>query len=74
MEEISVYEQISKKYYELSAAEKKIGDYVLSHQGKTQLMSISELAEASDVSEATVTRFCRKLGCSTPVKRRTSVP
>ena len=63
MEEISVYEQISKKYYELSAAEKKIGDYVLSHQGKTQLMSISELAEASDVSEATVTRFCRKLGC-----------
>lgn len=63
MEEVSVFEQISSRYYELSASEKKIGDYVLSHQSKTQLMSISELAAASDVSEATVTRFCRKLGC-----------
>lgn len=63
MEEISIFEQLSRRYYELSASEKKIGDYVLSHQGKTQAMSISELAEASGVSEATVTRFCRKLGC-----------
>ena len=63
MEEISIFEQLSRRYYELSASEKKIGDYALSHQDRTQSMSISELAEASGVSEATVTRFCRKLGC-----------
>jgi len=59
--ELSVFDRISRSYYELSSSEKKIGDYVLSHQSKTQLMSISELADASGVSEATVTRFCRKL-------------
>ena len=63
MDEVSVFERLSRIYYELSASEKKIGDYVLSHQSKAQTMSISDLAEASDVSEATVTRFCRKLGC-----------
>ena len=63
MEEISIFEQLSRRYYELSASEKKIGDYVLSHQDRTQSMSISELAKVSGVSEATVTRFCRKLGC-----------
>lgn len=58
----SVFDRISGSYYELSSSEKKIGDYVLSHQSRTQLMSISELAEASGVSEATVTRFVRRLG------------
>lgn len=64
MDENNVFEKLSSIYYELSSSEKKIGDYVLSHQDMTQSMSISELAEASGVSEATVTRFCKKLGCN----------
>lgn len=36
---------------------------MLSHQRKTQDMSITELAAASGVAEATVSRFCRRLGC-----------
>ena len=58
----SVLEVISNAYYSLTAAEKKTADYVLSHQVQTQYLSITELAEASHVAEATVSRFCRRLG------------
>ena len=59
----NVFERISAEYYNLTPAEKKAADYVLSHQRKTQDMSITELAAASGVAEATVSRFCRRLGC-----------
>ncbi|MBU3819466.1 MAG: MurR/RpiR family transcriptional regulator [Candidatus Faecalibacterium intestinavium] len=57
----TVMERISAEYYHLTAAERKVADYVTDHQQDTQVMSISDLAEASGVAEATVTRFCRKL-------------
>ena len=60
---INVFERISAEYYNLTTAEKKAADYVLSHQRKAQDMSITELAAASGVAEATVSRFCRRLGC-----------
>ncbi len=60
-EEKSVAEKISAEYYELTAAEKRTADYVIVHQQEVQFMSISELAEACDVAEATVSRFCRRL-------------
>ena len=59
---MSVYERISNDYYSLTASEKKVADYVLSNQQGTQFLSISELAEACEVAEATVSRFCRRLG------------
>lgn len=58
----SVFEKISREYYELTASEKKTADFVMNNQHDTQYMSIAELAEASDVAEATVSRFCRRLG------------
>ncbi len=58
----NVFERISAEYYNLTASEKKVADYVLSHQSGTQGMSISELAAASGVADATVSRFCRSLG------------
>ena len=58
----SVFEKISREYYELTASEKKTADFVMNNQYDTQYMSIAELAEASDVAEATVSRFCRRLG------------
>ena len=57
----TVIERISAEYYQLTAAEKKVADYVTDHQRDTQIMSISDLAEACGVAEATITRFCRKL-------------
>jgi len=58
----NVFETISQAYYDLTAAEKKTADYVMKHHDETQYMSIAELAEASGVAEATVSRFSRRLG------------
>ena len=58
----NVFENISRAYYDLTAAEKKTADYVMKHHDETQYMSIAELADASGVAEATVSRFCRRLG------------
>ena len=57
----TVLERISDEYYQLTASERKVADYVVIHQRDTQLMSISDLAEACGVAEATVSRFCRRL-------------
>ncbi len=58
----NVFETISQAYYDLTAAEKKTADYVMKHLNETQYLSIAELAEASGVAEATVSRFSRRLG------------
>src|SRR5699024_7396630 len=58
----NVMERISAEYYQLTTSERKVADYITDHQPGTQIMSISDLAEASGVAEATITRFCRKLG------------
>jgi RpiR family carbohydrate utilization transcriptional regulator len=46
----------------LTAGEKKIGNYVLRYPDEVVKLSITELAEACDVSDATIFRFCRKVG------------
>ena len=58
----NVFETISQQYYDLTASEKKTADYLMAHQEESQYMSIAELAEESGVAEATVSRFCRRLG------------
>lgn len=57
----TVLERISDEYYQLTASERKVADYVVIHQRDTQFMSISDLADACGVAEATVSRFCRRL-------------
>ena len=59
---VNAFERISNTYYHLTAAEKKVADYVIIHQRDTQYLSISELAEACGVAEATVSRFAKRLG------------
>ena len=61
MPEMDAFEKISNAYYLLTTAEKKAADYVIIHQRDTQYMSISELAEACGVAEATISRFARRL-------------
>lgn len=63
MPELDILEKISNAYYHLTTAEKKVADYVVSHQRDTQYMSISDLAESCGVAEATVSRFSKRLGC-----------
>ena len=57
----NVFEKINSEYYQLTGAEKRVADYVVAHQQKTQFMSISELSEECGVAEATISRFCRRL-------------
>lgn len=58
----SVFVHIGTEYYSFTAAEKKLADYILSVQDRASRMSISELSEACGVADATVSRFCRRLG------------
>ena len=58
----SVFDKISAAYYELTAAEKKTADFIMANQGCSQYLSIAELAECCGVAEATISRFCRRLG------------
>ena len=57
-----VFTRINREYYQLTSAEKKIADYMLLQRQECQYMSISELAEACGVAEATISRFAKRLG------------
>ena len=57
-----VFTRINREYYQLTGAERKIADYIMLQRQDCQYMSISELAEVAEVAEATVSRFCRRLG------------
>jgi len=61
MEEMNILDRIHASYYQLSAAERKVADYVLVSYEQVQFMSITQLAEECGVAEATVSRFCRSL-------------
>ena len=58
----NVFAQLDNEYYQLTSAEKRVADYIVAHQSQTQYMSISELAEKCNVAEATISRFCRRMG------------
>ncbi len=57
-----IFETISSQYFQLTNSEKKVADYILAHRIEAQYMSISELAEECEVADATISRFCRRLG------------
>lgn len=61
MPEDSTINRITDIYYQLTASEKKLANYVVANGTKAQRMSISELAKECGVAEATISRFCRKL-------------
>ena len=60
-EQMNILDHIHASYYQLSAAERKVADYVLGHHDQVQFMSITQLAEECGIAEATVSRFCRSL-------------
>lgn len=58
----SVLDCITVLYDQLFDAEKKIAKFILNNPKKVVDMTVSQLAEISDVSIASVSRFCRKVG------------
>lgn len=56
----NVLDKIFTNYNNLYEAEKRIADYVIKNQQEVIDMTVSELASESNVSEATIIRFCKK--------------
>ncbi len=51
-------------YDDMGKSEKKVAEWLLSHAGEVLPYSITELAELSESSEATIVRFSKRLGFS----------
>lgn len=60
---MDILSSIQKQYYSFSSKEKRIADYILSETGNIKNMNIIVFAENAGVSDGTVSRFCRKIGC-----------
>jgi len=58
---MDILERIHASYYQLTAAERKVADFVLSQHDQVQFMSITQLADECGTAEATISRFCRNL-------------
>jgi len=63
-EKRNVLVTISEMYDEIFKAEQKVADYILKNPEKTIISNVSELANYSGVSDATVIRLCKHLGFS----------
>ena len=58
---MDILERIHASYYQLTATERKVADFVLAQHAQVQFMSITQLADECDVADATISRFCRSL-------------
>ena len=56
-----ILERIHASYYQLTATERKVADFVLAQHDQVQFMSITQLADECGTAEATISRFCRSL-------------
>ena len=61
MESFDLILQIRASYNQFTKAEKKIADYCLNHREEIPYLSITELADACQVGDTSVYRFCRSL-------------
>jgi len=55
---------ISNELPAMHRSERKVAEFVLSRPAEVVRMRIVDLAEQADVSEPTVIRFCRAVGCN----------
>lgn len=59
----AILQQIQRARPNLSPAETRVADYVLAHPRAALNEPIVQIAKAAEVSQPTVIRFCRTLGC-----------
>lgn len=63
MKPATLTERIQNAALQMRKSEKKVADYVLTNLSDVINMRIVDLAAQADVSEPTVVRFCRAVGC-----------
>lgn len=61
MEEMNLILKIQAAYNQFTKAEKKVADYCLKHKEEVPFLSITDLADACEVGDTSVYRFCRTL-------------
>lgn len=61
----SVIDMLQLEYQRFSAKEKEIADYVMRNKSSINNINIRDLAAYTNASMSTITRFCKKVGCST---------
>lgn len=59
----AILTQIQRVRSSLSPAEQRVADHILAHPRTTVNDAIANIARAAEVSQPTVIRFCRSLGC-----------
>jgi len=59
---IDILNKIATEFGNMTKSGKVLADYILKNKTSVQFLSITALADASGVSEASITRFCRSLG------------
>lgn len=57
----SIFDVIIQGYSSLTRSEIRVADYILKHKPELPYIMSKTLADACQVSEATITRFCRSV-------------
>ena len=57
-----IFEILNKRYQSFTKSEKKIANYLFEHKDEVIQLPITTMAEECKVAEATIFRFCKKLG------------
>lgn len=63
MQAVNVISSLESMMPFLSSKEKKLGEYILQHRQEILSLTLKDLSLQAEVSEATVIRFARRLGC-----------
>lgn len=61
---MQIIQQIQEHYPSLTKSEKKVADYILSSGEKIVYHTMNDVKQATRVGDATIVRFCQKLGFS----------
>lgn len=61
--DIDIITRITELFIELSSAEKRIAQFILDEADAVTALPIAELARQANVSQASITRFAKTLGC-----------
>ncbi|WP_083835609.1 MurR/RpiR family transcriptional regulator [Paenibacillus dendritiformis] len=61
MRTVSILTRIHSMYNSFTNTERKVADYILEHTRSVIYMSITDLADACDVGESSIFRFCKSL-------------
>lgn len=70
---MDILERIQTQFPKFSDKEKQIALYILQKNNEIKNINIAKLAELTSTSSATITRFCRNIGCDSFVDMKIAI-